>query len=85
MNCLIQHGIEIINFKMLVVSKCMFRLPRPSSEVVREGRILKKIKAVQIEIGGIFDAFRIYSFSIKEKCTISMKVQLNPKDYHIYL
>ena len=63
----------------------MLKVFRPSFEVVKEGRILKNIKAVQIEIGGIFDAFRIHSISIKEKCTIPMKVQLNPKDYHIYL
>ncbi len=42
MNCLIQHGIEIINFKMLVVPKCMLIVFRPSSEVVKEGRISEK-------------------------------------------
>ena len=36
--------ISQIQSYILVVSKCMFNVFRPSFEVVKEGRILKKIK-----------------------------------------
>ena len=55
---------------MIVVSKCMLGVFRPSFEVVKEGRILKKIKQLETQIEGSF-LFRDYWPTQNQEVTTS--------------
>ena len=65
-----------IQSQILIVLLCMLNVLRPSSEVVREGRILKKIRHIQDQLRVSLWLARLINASHTTKLGVSILILL---------